>query len=279
MEKGSLNRIIKYVKKSGNAVLKTAKNYGVYFASIVIIVAVMVWGLINWFAMYNMHSKGDTEVEFFGRNAIMMEEISSGEATTAIMSSTTTFTTKATTTTTVTTTKMSTTTNATTTTATSTAVTTTETITTTTETDNEDVVEYEGVEQYIDPEEYTYLAQVIEHEGANCETGVKERIGICLVNRTYAPGFADSISANKEAPGQYFSGWYDYSEESATIAMELISAYNNGTEYWSQFCVDRGLTADTVYQRNDYAVPGTQEVYRETASTSGGYIFTLVYSR
>lgn len=142
--------------------------------------------------------------------------------------------------------------------------------------------EYTGVGQYgysIDSSEYVYLAEVIEHEGANCPVYVKEHIGMALLNRVFSSGFADSIYGCKEAPGQYFTGRYSYTEESAAIAQYLIEAYNTSGDYWAEFCEERGFTWDTKYQRNDYAVPGTSFVTQDKDCTSGGYYFCMVYSR
>ncbi|MBP3708352.1 MAG: hypothetical protein J6J36_07150 [Clostridia bacterium] len=303
MEKGCLKRIVRLaassLSKIGEAICKTAKEQPLRFASVFIIVGITTWGMNNWAEMRSRTDASGPAQETISaeeeKDAVIMriykDEKTMTRATTSASTTTTSTTSTCTTmqeTTEYTTTMCTTTTEVAT---TELIIETEEDIQAETEYISESVeVEDEsvgytdntGVGQYgyaIDSAEYIYLAQVIEHEGANCSLETKERIGICLLNRTFAPGFCDSVCANKEAPGQYFSGWYDYTDESATIAENLIAAYNSGAEYWSQFCADRYLTSDTVYQRNDYAVPGTQEVYRETASTSGGYTFTLVYSR
>ena len=138
-----------------------------------------------------------------------------------------------------------------------------------------------GVGQYgfaIDPEEYVYLAEVIEHEGGNCPLYVQEHIGICLLNRVFVPGFSDSIYGCKEQSGQYFSGYYPFSEESAEIARNMIAAYNSGGEYWSSYCEERGMNCRTKFQRNDYCVPGTTYVTDDYDCTSGGFWFHMYYS-
>lgn len=196
---------------------------------------------------------------------------------------TTTTSTTSTTTSTSTTTTTSATTSTTTTTATTTETTTTESTTTTDEVVTEAVTEvvYSGVGQYgyaIDPEEYVYLAEVIEHEGGNCPLYVKEHIGICLLNRVFVPGFKDSVYGCKEQSGQYFSGYYPFSDESAELAKTMIAAYNSGGDYWSQYCLDRGLNCRTKYQRNDFCVPGTTYVNDDNDCTSGGYWFHMYYS-
>lgn len=194
-------------------------------------------------------------------------------------------TTEQTTTTSTTTTEetTSTTTSITTITETTTETTTTESTTTTEEVVTEAVEEivYSGVGQYgiaIDPEEYVYLAEVIEHEGGDCPLYVKEHIGICLLNRVFVPGFMDSVYGCKEQSGQYFSGYYPYTDESAELAKTMIAAYNSGGEYWSQYCEERGMNCRTKFQRNDYCVPGTTYVNDDNDCTSGGYWFHMYYS-
>ncbi|MBR2704689.1 MAG: hypothetical protein IKE91_04390 [Clostridia bacterium] len=138
-----------------------------------------------------------------------------------------------------------------------------------------------GVGQYgmaINPDEYMYLAEVIEHEGGYCPLYVQEHIGICLLNRVFVPGFADSIYGCKEQSGQYFSGYYPFSDESAELAKTLIAAYNSGGEYWSQYCEERGMNCRTKFQRNDYCVPGTTYVTDDYDCTSGGFWFHMYYS-
>lgn len=193
---------------------------------------------------------------------------------------TTTSTTSATTTTEE---KTSTTTSITTITETTTETTTTESTTTTEEVVTEAVekIVYSGVGQYgiaIDPKEYVYLAEVIEHEGGDCPLYVKEHIGICLLNRVFVPGFMDSVYGCKEQSGQYFSGYYPYTDESAELAKTMIAAYNSGGEYWSQYCEERGMNCRTKFQRNDYCVPGTTYVNDDNDCTSGGYWFHMYYS-
>ena len=188
-----------------------------------------------------------------------------------------------TTTSTSTTTTTSTTTSTTTTSVTTTETTTTESTTTTEEISTEAVTEaiYSGVGQYgyaINPEEYAYLAEVIEHEGGNCPLYVKEHIGICLLNRVFVPGFADSVYGCKEQSGQYFSGYYPFSEETAELAKSMIAAYNSGADYWSQYCAERGMTCRTKFQCNDYCVPGTSYVTDDYDCTSGGFWFHMYYS-
>ena len=194
-------------------------------------------------------------------------------------------TTEQTTTTSTTTTEetTSTTTSITTITETTTETTTTESTTTTEEVVTEAVekIVYSGVGQYgiaIDPEEYVYLAEVIEHEGGDCPLYVKEHIGICLLNRVFVPGFMDSVYGCKEQSGQYFSGYYPYTDESAELAKTMIAAYNSGGEYWSQYCEERGMNCRTKFQRNDYCVPGTTYVNDDNDCTSGGYWFHMYYS-
>lgn len=194
-------------------------------------------------------------------------------------------TTEQTTTTSTTTTEetTSTTTSITTITETTTETTTTESTTTTEEVVTEAVEEivYSGVGQYgiaIDPEEYVYLAEVIEHEGGDCPLYVKEHIGICLLNRVFVPGFMDSVYGCKEQSGQYFSGYYPYTDESAELAKTMIAAYNSGGEYWSQYCEERGMNCRTKFQRNDYCVPGTTYVNDDNDCTAGGYWFHMYYS-
>lgn len=194
-------------------------------------------------------------------------------------------TTEQTTTTSTTTTEetTSTTTSITTITETTTETTTTESTTTTEEVVTEAVEEivYSGVGQYgiaIDPEEYVYLAEVIEHEGGDCPLYVKEHIGICLLNRVFVPGFMDSVYGCKEQSGQYFFGYYPYTDESAELAKTMIAAYNSGGEYWSQYCEERGMNCRTKFQRNDYCVPGTTYVNDDNDCTSGGYWFHMYYS-
>ena len=194
-------------------------------------------------------------------------------------------TTEQTTTTSTTTTEetTSTTTSITTITETTTETTTTESTTTTEEVVTEAVekILYSGVGQYgiaIDPEEYVYLAEVIEHEGGDCPLYVKEHIGICLLNRVFVPGFMDSVYGCKEQSGQYFSGYYPYTDESAELAKTMIAAYNSGGEYWSQYCEERGMNCRTKFQRNDYCVPGTTYVNDDNDCTSGGYWFHMYYS-
>lgn len=207
-------------------------------------------------------------------NLIVTREETTTEQTT------TTSTTSATTTTEE---KTSTTTSITTITETTTETTTTESTTTTEEVVTEAVEEivYSGVGQYgiaIDPEEYVYLAEVIEHEGGDCPLYVKEHIGICLLNRVFVPGFMDSVYGCKEQSGQYFSGYYPYTDESAELAKTMIAAYNSGGEYWSQYCEERGMNCRTKFQRNDYCVPGTTYVNDDNDCTSGGYWFHMYYS-
>lgn len=194
-------------------------------------------------------------------------------------------TTEQTTTTSTTTTEetTSTTTSITTITETTTETTTTESTTTTEEVVTEAVekIVYSGVGQYgiaIDPKEYVYLAEVIEHEGGDCPLYVKEHIGICLLNRVFVPGFMDSVYGCKEQSGQYFSGYYPYTDESAELAKTMIAAYNSGAEYWSQYCEERGMNCRTKFQRNDYCVPGTTYVNDDNDCTSGGYWFHMYYS-
>lgn len=312
MRKGSLRRIVKFVTNSLSKVQKTVcmaiKEHPLSLASIFILVFVASWGLNNCAGMTS--TRAQATISAIERNAVTVQKETTTTATTTTATTATSTTVIMTTATTITTTEDV---------STDIIVETAEAIQVDSirvdaikiESDEasksdeesksdeaseldeeskpvkssqsvEDSTEYVSVGQYgyaIDSEEYVYLAQVIEHEGSNCSVEVKEHIGICLLNRTYAPGFKDSVHENKEASGQYFSGWYNYTEESASIAVELIEAYNTGAEYWSQYCSDRNLTWDTKYQRNDFPVPGTQEVYRETASTSGGYQFTMVYSR
>jgi len=207
-------------------------------------------------------------------NLIVTREETTTEQTT------TTSTTSATTTTEE---KTSTTTSITTITETTTETTTTESTTTTEEVVTEAVekIVYSGVGQYgiaIDPEEYVYLAEVIEHEGGDCPLYVKEHIGICLLNRVFVPGFMDSVYGCKEQSGQYFSGYYPYTDESAELAKTMIAAYNSGGEYWSQYCEERGMNCRTKFQRNDYCVPGTTYVNDDNDCTSGGYWFHMYYS-
>ena len=207
-------------------------------------------------------------------NLIVTREETTTEQTT------TTSTTSATTTTEE---KTSTTTSITTITETTTETTTTESTTTTEEvvTEAVDEIVYSGVGQYgiaIDPEEYVYLAEVIEHEGGDCPLYVKEHIGICLLNRVFVPGFMDSVYGCKEQSGQYFSGYYPYTDESAELAKTMIAAYNSGGEYWSQYCEERGMNCRTKFQRNDYCVPGTTYVNDDNDCTSGGYWFHMYYS-
>lgn len=123
-----------------------------------------------------------------------------------------------------------------------------------------------------------YLAEVIEHEGGDCPLYVKEHIGICLLNRVFVPGFMDSVYGCKEQSGQYFSGYYPYTDESAELAKTMIAAYNSGGEYWSQYCEERGMNCRTKFQRNDYCVPGTTYVNDDNDCTSGGYWFHMYYS-
>lgn len=142
-------------------------------------------------------------------------------------------------------------------------------------------VVYSSVGQYglaIDPEEYVYLAEVIEHEGGDCPLYVKEHIGICLLNRVFVPGFMDSIYGCKEQSGQYFSGYYPFSEESAELAKTMIATYNSGGENWSKYCEERGMNSRTKFQRNDYCVPGTTYVIDDYDCTSGGFWFHMYYS-
>ncbi len=146
---------------------------------------------------------------------------------------------------------------------------------------NDEYSSCDGVGQYgyaIDDSEFDALAQVIEHEAGNCDTNVKRQVGVCLLNRVYVSGFGNSVLECKEAPGQYFSGYWQYTQESADIAVELIEAYNSGSEYWSNYCNTYCLTSNTKYQHNDDYVPGTNPVYSETACTTGGYFFTMCYS-
>ena len=197
-------------------------------------------------------------------------------------------TTKSTTSTTTSAETTSTTTSATTSTTTTTETTTEETTTTESSTTTEEVITeavtevvYSGVGQYgmaIDPEEYVYLAEVIEHEGGNCPVYVKEHIGICLLNRVFVPGFSDTIYGCKEQSGQYFSGYYPFGEESAEIAKTMITAYNSGGDYWAQYCEERGMNCRTKFQRNNYCVPGTTYVCDDNDCTSGGYWFHMYYS-
>lgn len=160
--------------------------------------------------------------------------------------------------------------------------TTTETTTmVTTYSEEVEEIGYSGVGQYgyaINPDEYAYLAEVIEHEGGNCPLYVKEHIGICLLNRVFVPGFSDTIYGCKEQSGQYFNGYYPFSEESAELARTMIDAYNSGGDYWAQYCTDRGMTCWTKFQRNDYCVPGTTYVNDDYDCTSGGFWFHMYYS-
>ena len=202
------------------------------------------------------------------------EPVAMAKKETTAMTTSTTSTTSTTTTCSETTTSTTTTTMVT----TQTTETTTEVVTLS-ETVNE--VVYSGVGQYgyqIDPEEYAYLAEVIEHEGGNCPLYVQEHIGICLLNRVFVPGFADSVYGCKEQSGQYFSGYYPFSEETAELAKSMIAAYNSGADYWSQYCAERGMTCRTKFQRNDYCVPGTSYVTDDYDCTSGGFWFHMYYS-
>lgn len=208
-----------------------------------------------------------------GNLIVTREETTTGQTTTTSTTSATTTTEE----------KTSTTTSITTITETTTETTTTESTTTTEEVVTEAVEEivYSGVGQYgiaIDPEEYVYLAEVIEHEGGDCPLYVKEHIGICLLNRVFVPGFMDSVYGCKEQSGQYFSGYYPYTDESAELAKTMIAAYNSGGEYWSQYCEERGMNCRTKFQRNDYCVPGTTYVNDDNDCTSGGYWFHMYYS-
>ena len=207
-------------------------------------------------------------------NLIVTREETTTEQTTTTSTTSSTTTTEE---------KTSTTTSITTITETTTETTTTESTTTTEEvvTEAVDEIVYSGVGQYgiaIDPEEYVYLAEVIEHEGGDCPLYVKEHIGICLLNRVFVPGFMDSVYGCKEQSGQYFSGYYPYTDESAELAKTMIAAYNSGGEYWSQYCEERGMNCRTKFQRNDYCVPGTTYVNDDNDCTSGGYWFHMYYS-
>lgn len=288
---GSLKRIVKSIENSLSKIGRATKERPLSLASIFILVGVATWGM-NYMQTPQIRNEKEQETkqetiliaESFERSAIVQVEMPAATISVTTYVGTTTSASITTTTSVATTASEVTTTSIGTTTQTELVVKPAETKVSEDEVEDESVYDTDctAVGQYgysINSDEYIYLAQVIEHEGGGCSTEIKERIGICMLNRTFASGFCDSVYANKEAPGQYFSGWYDYSEESSAIAMSLISAYNSGADYWAQFCADRYLTTDTIYQRNDYAVPGTQEVYRETATTSGGYTFTLVYSR
>lgn len=140
-----------------------------------------------------------------------------------------------------------------------------------------------GVGQYgynIDPSEYEVLAQVMAHEGEYCDVAVREHIGICMLNRFYKPEFGSpsTLLEIKNAPYQYFYGYWAYCDETAELAKNMIDAYNSGSEYWESYCAERNLTSSTVYQRNDYVVPGTNYVYDEAICTTGGYRAHLYYS-
>ena len=140
----------------------------------------------------------------------------------------------------------------------------------------------EVVGQYgynIDPSEYDVLAQIMAHEGGGCEVAVRERIGICFLNRFCNPEFNNSsLWECKNAPYQYFYEYYPYDEETAELAKNLIDVYNSGAEAWEAFCAERYLTSTTVYQRNDYIVSGTNYVYDEIICTSEGFTAHLYYS-
>lgn len=139
-----------------------------------------------------------------------------------------------------------------------------------------------GIGQYgynIDPSEYDVLAQIMAHEGGGCEVAVRERIGICFLNRFCNPEFNSfSLWECKNAPYQYFYEYYPYDEETAELAKNLIDVYNSGAEAWEVFCVERYLTCTTVYQRNDYIVSGTNYVYDEIICTSDGFTAHMYYS-
>ena len=213
-------------------------------------------------------------------NARIEEPVMTREETTTVETSETEGTTTSTTSTTeVTVTESSTSTTS----AATTIVTTTTTeVYTTTESVVETEVEYNsGVGQYgraINPDEYVFLAEVIEHEGGYCPLYVQEHIGICLLNRVFVPGFADSIYGCKEQRNQYFSGYYPFSEASAELAKSMIAAYNSGGEYWARYCEERGLNCRTKFQRNDYCVPNTTYVNDDYDCTSGGFQFHMYYS-
>lgn len=263
---------VNYIGKATNGTV-----LGIMIVSSVMLTLVMtIWSVSTTGASATIQSEGRlaevnaaviTEIEEF----TMTTEKETARTTTNVTSISTSIVTTSSTTSSSTTTVTATTTTTTETTSVSTAE--SEIVT--------EVVYSQSVGQYgfaINPEEYVYLAEVIEHEGANCPLYVKEHIGICILNRVFVQGFMDTIYGCKEQSGQYFSGDYAYGDESAELAKSIIAAYNSGGDYWAQYCIERGLNCRTKYQRNDYCVPGTKYVNEDYDCTSGGFWFHLYYS-
>ncbi len=127
---------------------------------------------------------------------------------------------------------------------------------------------------YISSGEYTLASMMANEAGSSDITAI--RTGIGFMNRIHNSQFQ-----NGSIEGVYNAGGYCYStpnEHQQELAAEVISAYNESDQYWSQYCIDHNVTDKTVFHHNG-GDPQSWEypVYVEYGDT-GWYQWTMLYS-